>query len=688
LGERLRTARRRAFVGRSAELALFRSALAGAPGSGAVLYLHGPGGVGKTTLLRRFADESRDAGRPVVEFDCRVMDPSPARFQADAAQALSKSSAVLLVDTFEQCHGLEEWLRDQFLPRLPGGAVVVLASREAPSLAWVSDVAWSDVLRVAALGDLAADDAEALLRARGVEPRMCAAVLAFAGGHPLTLSLAAALATADAGTAAVWAPTPDVLTAVLNRLVGKVPTPAHRLALEVSAHTLTTTEDLLRAAVGEDAAGSVFAWLRNLPFVESDRHGLFMHELVRDVLDRDLRWRDPQRYEEMHRSVGRYLLERVRVSTRVETLPAMRSLDYLRRHGPMARGLPALEREAEVGDVHEDVPRAADRAAVRRMAISGEGAASASIVDFWLRRQPEAFHVYRRSATGEPVAFMAGLRLDRPRDDELATDPVVAAAWRHVRRMGSGRSGEHVAFARFLVDPAAHHRISPVTYLMQLRIAADSIRADRLAWSFVATPDPALWRASMSWLGQQQLDETPLVDGRRYTLFGHDVRLTPMEITFERTNFGRIAPTPVEPYTSPGVVVLSHVEFDTAVRRALRDWHRPDDLATNPLLRGRLFAGHGAGSRGAVESLRRLLTEVVEGLRDDPRESKLHRAVTATYFCRTPTQVAAAQHLGLPFSTYRRHLRRGVDRVCERLWRHEVDSAGLAPPGPAPLTRN
>ncbi|GIF17096.1 hypothetical protein [Actinoplanes teichomyceticus] len=65
-------------------------------------------------------------------------------------------------------------------------------------------------------------------------------------------------------------------------------------------------------------------------------------------------------------------------------------------------------------------------------------------------------------------------------------------------------------------------------------------------------------------------------------------------------------------------------------------------------------------------------SEAAEALRDDPREAKLHAVLATTYFHRVPTQATAAQRLGLPFSTYRRHLERAQQRVCELLWRRET----------------
>jgi hypothetical protein len=62
----------------------------------------------------------------------------------------------------------------------------------------------------------------------------------------------------------------------------------------------------------------------------------------------------------------------------------------------------------------------------------------------------------------------------------------------------------------------------------------------------------------------------------------------------------------------------------------------------------------------------------VESLREHPRDDKLYRAVDRTYLRPAATQERAAAALGLPFSTYRRHLNHGVDRLVDRLWNQEV----------------
>ena len=48
-----------------------------------------------------------------------------------------------------------------------------------------------------------------------------------------------------------------------------------------------------------------------------------------------------------------------------------------------------------------------------------------------------------------------------------------------------------------------------------------------------------------------------------------------------------------------------------------------------------------------------------------------------TFVRASPTQDAAAEVLGLPFSTYRRYLAKAIDEVTEALWAVEI---GTAPP--------
>jgi hypothetical protein len=123
------------------------------------------------------------------------------------------------------------------------------------------------------------------------------------------------------------------------------------------------------------------------------------------------------------------------------------------------------------------------------------------------------------------------------------------------------------------------------------------------------------------------------------------------------------------------LIVLSEADFATAVRDALRDYTDAASLADNPLTRSRLvsgIAGREAPPAARAAALRKLLRESVESLQESPRLAKFHRAIYHTYFQPAVTQEQAAEILDLPFSTYRRHLRSGIEEVTARLWTREI----------------
>ena len=103
------------------------------------------------------------------------------------------------------------------------------------------------------------------------------------------------------------------------------------------------------------------------------------------------------------------------------------------------------------------------------------------------------------------------------------------------------------------------------------------------------------------------------VGGRRYGVFAHDWRRFGGAEWLERMTereLGDEAPAPSPERRPEALLALSQAEFADAVRRALRDLHRPDALATNPLARTRVVRERRA-ELPAPEALRELLYEAV-----------------------------------------------------------------------------
>jgi len=168
-----------------------------------VLFVHGPGGIGKTTLLLEMRARASAAGRITVLLDGSEIDPSPDGFSqavetADAAHAAQDARAggrrrgtVLLVDGYEQLGAIDGWMRQDFVPSLPAQDVVVLAGREPPAAAWRTDPGWRQVVAVHSLEHLDEVDSADLLARAGVAVPDRRRLLELGRGHPLALALLA-----------------------------------------------------------------------------------------------------------------------------------------------------------------------------------------------------------------------------------------------------------------------------------------------------------------------------------------------------------------------------------------------------------------------------------------------------------------------------------------------------------------
>ncbi|MFI7599150.1 ATP-binding protein [Actinoplanes sp. NPDC049681] len=659
VAEKLSSARVRAFIGREAQLGRFAKALAGDPQAPFAFYVCGPGGIGKSALLRRLADQARSAGRRLVELDGRFASRDPADFEEAAGPFLNAPGTVLFVDSFEHCQWLESWLWQRFLPRAAAGALVVLAGRLPPEAQWAADPGWAGLLDVSELEPFSDEQARTLLTAARIRPELRNRVLRFAGGNPLALSLAAAAGSAGCSREEIWAPSADVLRTLLAGLIGEVPTAAHRRALEVASQARSTSEELLAAVLPEEDTHALFSWLRNLPFVESSHRGLHPHDAARETLAADLRWRAPNAFATMRERLADEYLRVLREAPEERVWTVTDDLFYLFREVDTVARLRTWSREDEV---HDRPLRAVDLHDVLRMAEETEGPASADLVRYWAQRQPEAFSVYRLVSTGRTVAFTARLALPAPPDpQDLATDPVVAAAWEHTDATAPVRPGEHIGISRFSIYPERYQVPSRVIDLSSSRAQAESARARGRAYGF------AVWRDADAWSARVKgtLADTgarPRIGEHTYGLFSVDWRQVPVETWLRR--FVTATGAPVQ----SGPAGVSRTVFDQAVREALAHWRDPAAFAVCALMRVRL----AADLADPVEELRELLRQAVDTIAREPRGVRARDALAASYFSGAPTQEAAARRLSLPYGTYRRHLRQGLDLLCDVLWRWEL----------------
>jgi len=242
-------------------------------------------------------------------------------------------------------------------------------------------------------------------------------------------------------------------------------------------------------------------------------------------------------------------------------------------------------------------------------------------------------------------------------DDDVRADPVAAAAWRHAQEHDPPAPGQEVLLNRFTIDRDVYQNPgSPAVDLNSVITIELVATRPMVAWVMTTAADPDVWAPFFATIAYHRApgpDEP--IGRRRYSLFVHDTRRPGR---FDEA----MPPSPPAPEAA-----LTREVLADATRAALRDLGRTDLLAGNPLLVLRQVRERGGGP----EALRAALSEAAEALRGHPRDEKLFRAIDRTYLRPAPTQERAAELLGLPFSTYRRHRRERVARIVELLWAHE-----------------
>ncbi|CAN5605572.1 ATP-binding protein [soil metagenome] len=690
LMERLEAARRQRFVGRATERTLFQSTLATAELPFSVLYLFGAGGVGKTTLLREFAYLANQAQLRTVHLDARNIEAAPEHFLEAMRRGLGLATGmaplpflaalteriVLLIDTIELLTPIDGWLRDDFLPHLSGNVLVVMAGRNPPAPAWRIDPGWQTMMRVLPLRNLSRQECRDFLLRRQIPDREHEAVLDFTHGHPLALSLVADVFAQRPGTHFQPEQAPDVIKTLLERFAEKAPSALHRTALEICALVRLTTESLLAEVLKVEDVGAYFEWLRGLSFIDADRYGLFPHDLAREALTADLRWRNPEWYTELHARARNYYLARMKRSSE-EQRRLLTHYIFLHRNNAVMRTY--LEWQIS-GSVFPDALQVQDQASLVQMVRAHEGEVAAQIATHWLTHPATSVNVLR-DAAGLPQGFLLMVALEQMTEADRHLDPATDTVWQYLQANIDLRKGETATLFRFWMARTTHQTVSPVQSRLFLNMVQHYLTTPGLIYTFLPFADPDFWAAVCAFVNLQRLPEADFVIGeQRYGVYGRDWRtLSPMAwlAAIAERELGSGAPSPTLPAPDP-LPKLNEAEFAAAVREALHDFTNPNALQNNPLLRTHLIVQRaGPESNWAIRAgvLKKMLQEAAAPLQATPRQASFFRVLQHTYFQPVATQEQAAELLDLPFSTYRRHLRSGIEYVTEYLWQRTQGNA-------------
>ncbi|MEJ2635588.1 MAG: ATP-binding protein [Calditrichia bacterium] len=689
LADRIHLERRRRFIGRLPEKTLFLEAVSAPQLPFHVLYVYGAGGIGKTQLFREFMDICQLAEAVPVYIDGRNIEPSTDAFLncmgnamrcPDEESPLTRLSAaprrhVLFIDIFELLSPLDRWLRESFLPQLSENILVVLGSHLSASPGWNADPGWQDMIKIIKLKNFSEEESRAYLSERKVPMENYRRILEFSHGHPLALSLISDLFDQRPDLRFEPEEAPNVIQTLLALFIQKVPGPAHRTALEASSLVGTVTESLLGHLLGFEDVHEIFAWLRNLSFFESNRRGIFPHDLAREALVTDLKWRNPDWYKELHRRARLYFSEKIKESQGEEQRRLLFDLIFLHRDNSIVR--PFFNWQ-ESGTILTDEIKERDWPALEKMIVMHEGTESFRWFRFWHEKQPRTSRILR-NADQAPCGLITMLDLSRANTAGLEADPATRAILHYLQDKAPLRPGERALFFRFWMASNTYQSVSPTQSQIFVNIIQYYFTTPSLAYSFFPCADPDFWEPILVYADLKRIPEADYKIGdNSYGVFGHDWRVVPpstwINLLAEReieTDPLAIAPEPAEP-----LLVLRREDFDNAVKDAFRYYTEPSRLQNNPLLRSRLIAGMANSNvedQDRLDSLIEAVRSATDSLQDSPRDEKLYRILYRTYLNPAISQEQAAEALGLPFSTYRRHLKAAILKVADKLWQREIN---------------
>jgi hypothetical protein len=462
-------------IGRRYEIAVL-GRLAARADKTVVVHLYGIAGVGKSTLLDNFVAGERTSGAIVVRLDCRSVEPTERGFLQELGGAVGMSSSypacgvgevanrlgntgervLLALDNYEVFRLLDSWLRATFLPALGDNVRVVLCGRDPAVSGWLTAPHWQGLFRSVRVDPLADVSALELLSGYGVDFEVSRRINRIARGHPLALRLAAAAVAERPDLSLEEAATQPLIGELTRLYLTDVHDPVTREALEAASVVRRTTQSLLRAMLPDVAPQDAVEKLRALPFVETGRDGLVLHQAVQEAVAAALKAADPERYRNYRRAAWRQLRDEAAQAGKRDLWRYTADILYLIENPvcreaffPTGAQLVTLE-PATIGHSED----------MLGLAEHQEPAASTSQLREWWAETPESFSVVLDHGGGV-AGFYVMFDSERVRRRALLADPVTAAWLRHLREHPVAR-GERVLFLRRWLGAAGGEGPSPV----------------------------------------------------------------------------------------------------------------------------------------------------------------------------------------------------------------------------------
>lgn len=232
-------------------------------------------------------------------------------FLKGLAPVAARGRVVLMIDHYERMAGIELWVLE-LARSLPSNVLLVIAGRKPPEAAWDRDwQGWIGLTRIEEVTEMSIENMRTLvgryylmMRDSDPDPDQVEKIVKFARGLPLVVT-----ATVDLwvkyGVKDFSTVKPEVEADLVDRLLEGIP-PGLRPLLEAAASVRWFNRDVLRAITGKGVGDKRYGDLRNFPFIRPRSEGLGIHDVVREIIDDNLKSQKPSQHKSLHEAAAHY----------------------------------------------------------------------------------------------------------------------------------------------------------------------------------------------------------------------------------------------------------------------------------------------------------------------------------------------------------------------------------------------
>jgi hypothetical protein len=298
------------FVGRDKELAAYHNWLADKQAVSTLFVISGMSGIGKSALLAKMKQDTRDSGIHTIFLDGSACPASPSGFLEYLHTVLNTSKyrasidvffhnpseerMVLFLDHFDELPSLHNWFNNAFLSQLAAkGVGIVVATRKRQGM---NATAYIPTLSLPLTHLTYEETIHYLRKTTKLLPRQVQQLAIKLDGFPLGMVLAVDLLKSHN--------TPDigvVSQTISANLLKEVTAVSLQPLLEVLIVMEFANQEMLGAVLEREVRTDEYRALQDLSFIALHPYGLKLHDVAKQYLLQDFQLREPARLSSMHR---------------------------------------------------------------------------------------------------------------------------------------------------------------------------------------------------------------------------------------------------------------------------------------------------------------------------------------------------------------------------------------------------